>query len=88
MTGWASKPQTNAAYATQPQDQGYYGQQQGYNQGAQYIPPPSYGQQQQPQQYGVAEPQPVYGGGRDMGADTYAPPVGPPPGKKADGIIH
>ena len=87
MTGWASKPSTNAAYATQPQNQGYYGQQQGYNQGAQNVAPPSYGQQQ-PQQYGVAEPQPVYGGNRDTGINTYAPPVGPPPGKKGDQIVY
>ena len=84
MTGWASKPQTNNnTWANQPQDQGYYNQQQGYNQGAQTVPP-AYGQQQ----YGVAEPQPVYGGAREMGAGQYAPPVGPPPGKKDDGIVH
>ncbi|KAF2012364.1 hypothetical protein BU24DRAFT_426244 [Aaosphaeria arxii CBS 175.79] len=67
-------------YSQQPQNNGYYGANQGYYGQQQY------GQQPYGQQNGVElqQPQATYNRGGD---NEYAPPAGPPPGK-GDGIIR
>ncbi|KFY11123.1 hypothetical protein V491_07340 [Pseudogymnoascus sp. VKM F-3775] len=99
-TGWlAGKNGVNQQHY---QNNGYQGQQSGYNYGgAAPAPPYSPPQQQYQQQYGgnadyyggqqsgieLQQPQSSYN--PQMGREqTYEPPSGPPPGKQGDGIIR
>jgi hypothetical protein len=85
-TGWAVGRTPPGHGPAQYNQQPYYANQQNYQ-----PPPPTYGASQD--YYGgrqndveLQQPQAAYGG-YNSGAG-YAPPAGPPPGAKNDGIIR